>query len=200
MHKTSAETPPPQIDGGPERKLLDDPQHPVFPVKHVSRGKVLLLGAGLVVLLMILFLIGYLPRVNRDKTLAEGSKEEKENIPTVSVARARRAPAESDLLLPGNVTALTEASIYARAAGYLKRRNVDIGDRVKAGQLLAEIDAPDLDSQVHQGAANVSQSRANLSQMQAAQEQRESHQRLAKVQLDRWTVLVNKGVLAKQEL
>jgi RND family efflux transporter MFP subunit len=200
MPDTSAVPPPHQIEGGPEPKLLDDPRHPVFAPHHVARGKVILLVSGIVILLVVLFLVGYLPRVHRDQALAEGSREEAGDIPVVSVARARRAPSRADLLLPGNITPLTEASIYARAAGYLKRRYVDIGDRVKAGQLLAEIDAPDLDSQVHQGRAIVSQAQSNLAQMQAAQVQRESRQKLAKVQFDRWTVLVNKGVLAKQEL
>ena len=186
MSKTSTVTPNPHTEAAPPH--------------HVSRGKVILLCAGIVIVLGILFLAGYLPRVHRDQALAEDSRGEHDSIPTVTVARARRAPSQADLLLPGNITALTEASIYARSAGYLKRRYVDIGDRVQAGQLLAEIDAPDIDSQVHQGRANVSQSQANLVQMQAAQGQRESRQRLAKLQLDRWTVLVNKGVLAKQEL
>lgn len=191
---------PTQLESGPEPKLLDDPAHPLFPQKPKSRLKLVLLIVGLLILLVVLFLVGFLPRMNREKSLVQGSHQEEESIPAVSVARARRAPAEADLVLPGNITALTEASIYARAAGYLKSRRVDIGDRVRAGQLLAEIDAPDLDSQVHQGRANVSQAEANLGQMQAALEQRQSQQRLAKVQLDRWTVLVNKGVLAKQEL
>jgi RND family efflux transporter MFP subunit len=77
---------------------------------------------------------------------------------------------------------------------------VDIGDHVREGQLLAEIDAPELDAQVSQGRAGVAQAQGTLAQQQAAQIQSETAARLAKLQLDRWAVLVNKGVLARQEL
>ncbi len=190
----------PQLPPGHETPLLDDPQHPIFPPKKSARGKAIVIGILILLTLATLFFVGYLPRRNREKSLASGSQEEKDNIPVVNVTRAKRAPAQSQLMLPGNITAMTEASIYARAAGYLKRRYADIGDRVKQGQLLAEIDAPDLDAQVSQGRAAVSQAQSALAQQQAAQVQTETAARLAKVQLDRWAVLVNRGVLARQEL
>ena len=73
--------------------------------------------------------------------------------------RASHASAQNltEVSFPGSITPITEAYIFARAAGYLKRRYVDIGDRVSAGQLLAEIDAPDLDQQVTQAQAALSQ-------------------------------------------
>ena len=74
----------------------------------------------------------------------------------------RRPSAVGQLVLPGNIQAVTEAPILARAEGYVKRRYVDIGDRVTAGQLLAEIEAPDLDQQVRQAQAAVAQAQADL--------------------------------------
>jgi RND family efflux transporter MFP subunit len=70
-------------------------------------------------------------------------------------------------VLPGTALPLLEASLYARTTGYLKRRLVDIGDRVTEGQLLAEITAPDVDDQLAQARANLSQSKANLVLAQA---------------------------------
>ena len=84
--------------------------------------------------------------------------------PFVNSAKVKRAAKTSELLLPGNITPITEAYIFARASGYLKRRYVDIGDRVRADQLLAEIDAPDLDQQVSQARAAVAQAESQLGQ------------------------------------
>src|SRR5438128_1597964 len=70
-------------------------------------------------------------------------------LPLVSVVRAQPAPATQDLVLPGTVEAYADAPIYARTSGYLKRWLVDIGAQVKAGDLLAEIDAPEVDQQLH---------------------------------------------------
>ena len=73
--------------------------------------------------------------------------------------RVDRAPAGAPIVIPGTTTPLTEAFIYARANGYLKRRLVDIGDRVHRGQLLAIIDSPDLDQQVDQAREQLRQAR-----------------------------------------
>src|SRR5580704_14161872 len=85
-------------------------------------------------------------------------------VPTVSVAHPRLGPMTSEVVLPGSIQAFIDAPVYARASGYLKRWDSDIGARVKAGQVLAEIDAPELDQQV-------TQARGALDQAQAAIEQ-----------------------------
>ena len=82
----------------------------------------------------------------------------------VTAAKVKRAPPDTEVLLPGNLSALTEASIYARAAGYVRKRYVDIGDHVREGQLMAEIEAPELDQQVAQARAAVSQAQQQLGQ------------------------------------
>ncbi len=153
----------------------------------------------MLVVLLALFATGYLPRWQRDQSLVKAAEERKITLPLVTVAKARKAPATSDLTLPGNITPITEALIYARASGYLKRRLADIGDRIMAGQLLAEIEAPELDQQVRQAQAGVSQAKAALSGAHFALRQSEASLQLARVTAERWRVLAQKGVVSRQE-
>ncbi|MDQ6677363.1 MAG: efflux RND transporter periplasmic adaptor subunit [Acidobacteriota bacterium] len=190
------------LEPGREQKLLDDPAHPRVPAppsQKARRGRAAWIGLGLLLLLAILFLAGYLPRHKREQGINREAKEEETSLPIVTVTQVKHSAPTSELLLPGNITPLTEAYIYARAAGYLKRRYVDIGDRVRQGQLMAEIEAPDLDQQVIQGRASLQQARANLGQTQASLEQSQAQQRLTGVTLGRWKTLVARGVLAQQE-
>src|SRR5580704_5846042 len=122
-----------------------------------------LLIAGFLGLLVIAaFLEGYFARQKTTRQLDAAAALRQSSPPLVNVAKVKRAPSRSEVLLPGNVTPITEAYVFARAAGYLKSRYVDIGDRVRGGQLLAEIDAPDLDQQVTQAQAAVAQSEGQL--------------------------------------
>jgi len=92
-----------------------------------------LLGLAALLILMALFARGYLPRVQRQAELLAAVRELTSARPRVSVAPVRRAPVTSELLLPGDIQAIDETPVYARADGYLRRRLVDIGDRVEAG-------------------------------------------------------------------
>jgi RND family efflux transporter MFP subunit len=110
------------------------------------------------------------------------------------------------LELPGNIQAITEAPILARADGYLKSRMVDIGDRVRAGQPLAEIEAPELDQQLRQARASLQQGQAALEQAQAALEQAlanyeqgKSNLELARVTAQRWGDLGKAGIVSRQD-
>jgi RND family efflux transporter MFP subunit len=94
--------------------------------------------------------------------------------------------------LPGTTLAFEQADIYARASGYVLKRNVDIGDRVKAGQLLAEITAPEVDYQV-------AQLRSSLQQAEATIRQNEANRSLAQVTWGRDAILVNKGWVTQQQ-
>ena len=190
------------LEPGPAQKLLDDPTHPRVPPPLTAKaktGRVIWLAVGVLALLLVLFFVGYLPRRSREAGIDKVAKEEESSLPTVNVARAKRSASTSELLLPGNITPLAEAYIYARASGYVKRRYVDIGDRVTKGQLMADIEAPDLDQQVIQGRAALQQTRANLGQTQASVEQAQAQQRLTGVTLGRWKTLVSRGVLSQQE-
>jgi multidrug efflux pump subunit AcrA (membrane-fusion protein) len=180
-----------------ERPPSSKPPRP--PKGRTPWGKFILLTVAVVVLMAVLFVTGYLPRAERERGIRAEAHAEETNIPIVNVAQIKKSAPTSELLLPGSMIPVTEAYIFARSAGYVKKRYVDIGDLVKQGELLAEIDAPDLDQQVLQAEAALSQAKANLNQVQAALDQTKAQERLTKVTLDRWVVLVGKGVLAKQE-
>src|SRR6476620_8678359 len=124
---------------------------------HPSRTALTALLLGFVVLLSIAFLAGYLPLHRKEAALrAEASAQEKD-LPRVTVMYVRRESDQAEIKLPGTMQAVTEAPILARTDGYLARRLVDIGDRVQAGQELAEIDAPEVDQQIKQAEATVEQ-------------------------------------------
>src|SRR5207302_258856 len=105
---------------------------------------------------------GILPRLRHDQQLDASASQAASEPPRVTVAVARRVALDAERVLPGNSLPLMEAGLFARATGYLSRRTVDIGDRVKKGELLAEISAPDVDDQLVQARANVRQAQANL--------------------------------------
>jgi multidrug efflux pump subunit AcrA (membrane-fusion protein) len=142
---------------------------------------------------------GYLPRERTTKQLAVAAAARRITPPLVNAAAVKRAPPTTELLLPGNVTPITEAYIFARAAGYLKQRYVDIGDRVTAGQKLADIEAPDLDQQVSQAKAALAQAQGQLGQAQATLEQLTATRDLAAVTWERYKVLTVKGAVSRQD-
>jgi multidrug efflux pump subunit AcrA (membrane-fusion protein) len=144
-------------------------------------------------------LAGYVPRKRTAEELAAAAAKRRVSPPVVNAAPVKRAPATSDLLLPGNVTPITEAYVFARATGYLKRRYVDIGDRVQAGQLLADIDAPDLDQQVSQAQAALAQAEGQLGQAQATLEQLVATRDLADLTWQRYKVLTETGAVSRQD-
>jgi RND family efflux transporter MFP subunit len=170
-------------------------QHAARPSSHTIRNLLLLF----VVILIAAFVAGYLPRHRRALQLVAEADTQNESLPEVSVMTARRAETRGNLVLPGNIQAVTEAPILARAEGFIQRRYVDIGDRVTARQLLAEIEAPDLDQQVRQAQAAVQQAQADLERAVAALEQGKANESLAKVTAQRWDNLVHRGVVSKQE-
>jgi RND family efflux transporter MFP subunit len=149
--------------------------------------------------ILMLLLIGYLPRRERLRALEAASEKEKHSLPVVNTVWVRRAASTSELVLPGSIQAITDAPIYARADGYVRRRYADIGDRVKAGQILAEIETPDLDQQVRQARASLLQARSALAQAEANLVQARSTEHLAQLTVERWKVLVERGVLARQD-
>lgn len=153
----------------------------------------------LVVALAAIFALGYLPRQRRESQIVQEAKERTDALPVVRVALVRRSPAASELLLPGAIQAITEAPILARADGYLLRRNADIGDRVAAGQLLAQIEAPELDQQALQARAALDQTKAALEQAQANYDQARSNEDLARVTAGRWANLLRRGVVSRQD-
>jgi RND family efflux transporter MFP subunit len=147
----------------------------------------------------ILFAIGYLPRTARAKQIAQATTSVEEAGSIVSVVPVKVAPVTAQLILSGDAAAVTETGIFARADGYVKQRIADIGDLVKQGQLLAEIESPEVDQQLLQSRASLQQSRSALAQSEAALEQAKANLNLAEVTAQRWSQLVTKGVMARQD-
>jgi RND family efflux transporter MFP subunit len=145
------------------------------------------------------YFLGYLPRQKREQVLAAESQSTTDNLPMVNVVPVGRSESKSSLMLPGSIQAVTEAPILARASGYIKKRNVDIGDRVQAGQVLAEIEAPELAQQIKQAKAAVDQANAAIQQAEAAAQQGRSNETLARVTAERWKKLLDRGVVSRQE-
>lgn len=162
---------------------------------HKSRIVILML---LGLLLALALLAGYLPRRTTTHQLDQLASALRSTPPLVNAATVVRAPNQTEVSFPGNITPVTEAYMYARATGYLKRRYVDIGDRVAAGQLLAEIDAPDLDLQVKQAEASLAQAQGQLGQAQATLEQLIATRDLASITWQRYQVLTKTGAVSRQ--
>ena len=137
--------------------IVDPPQTTARPKPRTGRRGLLVFFALIGVLVAAAVVGGILPRLTRQKALLSAAEIQTEQRPVVEVATARLAPARSTIDLPGDMQALVDSPIFARVDGYLRTRLVDYGDRVKTGQLLAEIDTPELDQQIHQARAAVSQ-------------------------------------------
>jgi multidrug efflux pump subunit AcrA (membrane-fusion protein) len=182
-----------------EHKLLPPPAPEPPHEHHISRGKLFLIALVLAVIVGAVAVAGYLPRRQREAQAAAAAREERTDIPQVTAAYVRRAPVNTEVLLPGSISPLIEASIYARAPGYVRKRYVDIGDHVRQGQLMAEIETPELDQQVAQGRAAVSQAQQQLGQTQAALLQSQAQRDLAKITWDRYKNLVDRGAVARQD-
>lgn len=147
----------------------------------------------------IAFFAGYIPLQKRRAVVLSEAKEEQQALPRVEVIQVGRSTRQSGLRLPGNIQPITEAPVLARADGYIQKRLVDIGDRVKAGQTLAEIDAPELTDQVAQAKATVRQAEAALQQATANVQQGRTDMELARVMARRSAQLVAKGAVSKQD-
>lgn len=123
---------------------------------------------------------------NRAATMMTLARETSESaIPTVSVVQPQGSAPREEIVLPGNVQAYIDAPIYARTEGYLRHRYVELGTRVKAGQLLAEIDAPELEQQLRQSRADLATAEADA--------------RLARITADRYVDLRKSDSVSQQD-
>jgi membrane fusion protein, multidrug efflux system len=125
--------------------------------------------------LLALFATGFAPRWRANSVLANSVRDQR---PTVTVISSQRPANDASLVLPGSTQGIQEAAIYARTNGYVKEWKVDIGQTVQQGQLLAEIETPEVDQQLAQTKANYE---------------------IAKVTAERWADLVAKKVVSNQE-
>jgi len=126
---------------------------------------------------------GILPRIQARNALAVETREMA--IPTVTVVRPKPSAPSKEIVLPANVQAYIDAPIYARTNGYLRKWYADIGARVTAGQLLAEIETPEVDQQLRQSRADLATAEANLS--------------LAQITANRYVGLLKTDSVSKQD-
>ena len=160
-------------------------QEPAAPAPRPGRRRtVALVVLGIAALVLGLGIYsGVRARSKADATLRQATDEAA--ITTVEVVTPKQGDAVREIRLPGTTQAFTDAPIFARTSGYLKRWSFDIGARVKAGQLLAEIDSPEVDQQLQQAQADLETAQANLRQ--------------AKITADRWQALLDSGSVSRQE-
>jgi RND family efflux transporter MFP subunit len=150
----------------------------------VSRRRLYLSSVFIVSVGVIVVVMGITTRKMADAKLSEWT--EKQAVPIVSAALPDTRGKSTTLELPGRLEAYTQAQLFARVSGYLKDWKADIGTPVKSGELLAVIDAPDLDQQIMQSQANLASAQANS--------------RLADATLQRGQQLIPSGAVSKQDL
>jgi multidrug efflux pump subunit AcrA (membrane-fusion protein) len=141
-------------------------------------------GGALVLLAIAIVAYGLGTRASQTSRLHELT--EAQAVPTVAIVAPTGVANAAGLDLPGRLEAYIRAPIYARIPGYLKSWKHDIGAKVKAGDVLAEIDTPDLDQQLTQARADLSVAQANA--------------KLAQIGAERWQSLANTDAVAKQEV
>jgi len=149
----------------------------------MTRGRLKAPLAIVAALLVAAFAVGTVPRIRNARVLAALANQDPTRV--VQVVRIKRGSPSTHLNLPGTLEPIHQTAIYARTSGYVKRWNVDIGRAVKAGDVLAVIETPDLDAQL-------AQSRATLEQAKSAQD-------LAHVQEQRWAAMVKDSVVTIDE-
>jgi RND family efflux transporter MFP subunit len=173
----------------------DDSHEALFdPTPHVPRSRTVTIALLFVgVCVAALFLVGYIPKIRRDRALASTATAAGEEAQPVVTAVAQRAPATSDVTLPGTIQPLQETIVYARVSGYLARWKVDIGDAVTEGQLLAEIETPEIDQELAQARGSAEQARALVGQANTKLE-------LAKTVLVRAQGLLANGLVGQAEI
>ena len=148
-------------DQSQNKSSQHEAEYPGRPAAPSSKHGFLLLIIAIIVVIVVV-ITGVVPRLRAKAALK--TETDKSAVPTVDVIQG--AP-HQEIVLPGNIQAFTDAPIYARTNGYLKNWYVDIGARVKAGQLLAVIDTPEVDQQLMQARAdlNTAEANSNLSQI-----------------------------------
>ena len=141
-------------------------------------------GGAFVLIAVVIVAHGMVLRAAQNSRLRELT--EAQAVPTVAVVTPVDTTDHGGLVLPGRLEAFIRAPIYARVPGYLKSWQHDIGDKVKAGDVLAEIDTPDLDQQLTQTRADLSVAKANA--------------KLAQISAERWQSLAGTDAVAKQDV
>ena len=154
------------VDQSPQSSSNNDRRRSRRP----ARGLQLMLLAALVAAITVVF--GIYTRAQAENRLAQAT--EQAAIPTVDVVYPKPGAVDAQISIPGNVQAFTDTPIYARTSGYLKKWYFDIGARVSKGQVLAEIDTPEIDQQLRSATADLATANANLQLAQTTAERNEN--------------------------
>ena len=169
---------------------MSAPEPAVMPALDTHRLRRILLAAGAV--FAALFVVGVVPRLMLRHRLRTDADAVRTRLPMVSTTNPRRSPEVLEIPLPGSMEAILETGIWARTNGYLKARYVDIGDRVRKGQQLADIDTPEVDQQLMQAIATMNQDKANVVKFEA-------DLALARTTRQRY-VVAGPGTVSKQQI
>ena len=168
------------------KETIDRPE--LVPLTHRNAGKqsprrwLAALVIALIVAAILIF--GIRSRVKAENNLRTATAQMA--VPSVSVVKPKQTASAQEIILPGNVQPFISSPIYARTDGYLKKWYFDIGAHVKAGQLLAIIQTPEVDQQLAQARSNLATAQANLE--------------LAKITRDRYQGLLGKHAVAQQDV
>jgi RND family efflux transporter MFP subunit len=152
--------------------------------RKASRVRAVFVFVAVLAVVVILVVLGIIPRVRARQALREETN--RLAVPVVTVVHPQREAPSEEVILPGNIQAFIDAPIYARTSGYLKKWYADIGTHVKEGQLLGEIETPEVDQQLQQARADLATGEANL--------------KLAQITASRYLTLFKTDSVAKQEV
>ena len=172
-------------EGGEDSEDGGGPDKPAMPSRWIF--------VGVAVVLLALLGWGVYGHWQKSKAASDFQQQQADAVPSLRVVKARAEGGPVDVTLPGETQPYTVSNIFARATGYISERQVDIGSRVRKGDLLVHIAAPDLDQQLAQAIAQLGQVKAALVQAQANVTQAEANLNLAKVNLQRAQALVGQG-------
>jgi RND family efflux transporter MFP subunit len=159
------------------------------PAPPVRTRTMMALAGGILLLFVILLVAGVFTRLRTARELTSAARSVETTVPQVAVIRATTAT-DAELSLAATTQAIQDSIIYARTSGYISKRYVDIGDNVRAGQLLAEIASPEVDQQLRQAKADLHQAEKTLDLQQANLD-------LARVTLGRYQAADAENAVAK---
>ena len=159
----------------------------------LTKARAISLAFGVAVVLGGAFVLSYLPKRHARAELEASTQTETQATTRLNVIAAKVVASDRAIVLPGSAQPLEETIIYARANGYTRRWLVDIGDKVKEGDLLAEIDTPELDQELEQAHAQLAQFRASIAQANANRD-------FSKSTFERYKQLTSAGLASQQDL